>query len=322
MRIKLNREIVKFILLVLTLVLLGTSVLKIVEYFDKGNALDFLSGFNHKSITIDGVKYEKKPSLETFLIIGVDKYEAHNANHGYSNSHKADFLVLFVLDNKNDCYTALQLNRDTMTKIQILGERGEKTGEFVGQLALSNTYGKGGHDSCRNTVDAVENLLFGINIDHYLSLTMDAIVEINDFVGGVTVKVLEDMTSLSPEMQKDAEITLHGALTLDYIGAADNGNVSRAERQAQYFRELQKQLSGKDFGSQELLSIAEKLSDCVVSNCTATRFLSLYEKICTYQNNGFVSLDGETVLGGDFSEFYPDKENLKQTVISLFCKPE
>ena len=44
---------------------------------------------------------------------------------------------------------------------------------MTGQLALAHTYGSGEEDSCENTVLAVENLLYGVGIDHYVSLTMD-----------------------------------------------------------------------------------------------------------------------------------------------------
>ena len=46
----------------------------------------------------------------------------------------------------------IQLNRDTMTEIQILGVNGEPAVTMTGQLALAHTYGSGEEDSCENTV--------------------------------------------------------------------------------------------------------------------------------------------------------------------------
>ena len=92
---------------------------------------------------------------------------------GYVNNQQADFLLLLVMDKQHETCTPIQLNRDTMTQIQILGVTGEPAGTFTGQLALAHTYGSGEEDSCENTVLAVENLLYGMEIDHYVSLTMD-----------------------------------------------------------------------------------------------------------------------------------------------------
>ena len=83
-----------------------------------------------------------------------------------------------------------------MTQIRILGVTGEPAGTFTGQLALAHTYGSGEEDSCENTVLAVSNLLYGMEIDHYVSLTMDGVALLNDLVGGVTVEVLDDFSGI------------------------------------------------------------------------------------------------------------------------------
>ena len=51
-----------------------------------------------------------------------------------------------------------------------------------------------GQDSCRYQAKAVSNLLYGVSIDHFCSVTMDAVAVINDAVGGVSVQVMDDMT--------------------------------------------------------------------------------------------------------------------------------
>ena len=57
---------------------------------------------------------------------------------------------------------------------------------------------------------AVSNLLFGIEINHYLSFTMDAVALVNDLVGGVQVEVLDDLTFLDPALRKGETVTLKG----------------------------------------------------------------------------------------------------------------
>ncbi len=78
---------------------------------------------------------------------------------------------------------------------------------------------------------------------------MDAVPIINDAVGGVTVTVLDDMTSADPALEKGAEVTLQGKQALTYVrtrrGLDDSTNLHRMERQRQYMGELYKGLINK-----------------------------------------------------------------------------
>ena len=106
----------------------------------------------------NGTAYARREDLETVLLLGVDKFEGETPE-GYLNNQQADFLLLLVMDKQHETCTPIQLNRDTMTQIQILGVTGEPAGTFTGQLALAHTYGRGEADSCENTALAVSNLL-------------------------------------------------------------------------------------------------------------------------------------------------------------------
>ena len=111
-----------------------------------------------EKIYYDNQWYRLKDNLETVLIMGEDKFEAGEDDADYVNTRQTDFLLLLILDKTNQSCQILQLNRDTMTDIESYGVAGKSTGTFTGQLALAHTYGTGGKDSCRNTVQAVSNL--------------------------------------------------------------------------------------------------------------------------------------------------------------------
>ena len=104
-----------------------------------------------------------------------------------------------------------------MTQIQILGVTEEPAGSFTGQLALAHTYGSGEEDSCENTVLAVSNLLYGMEIDHYVSLTMDGVALLNDLVGGVPVEVLDDFSGIDDSLVQGETVTLRGRQALTYV---------------------------------------------------------------------------------------------------------
>ncbi|MCD8207334.1 MAG: LCP family protein, partial [Bacteroidales bacterium] len=125
----------------------------------------------------DGAWYKKKPGLESYLIMGLDEYEstAEHYEDTYTNNEQADFLLLVLFDKDENDITALQLNRDTMAEMSRLNSADATYDTVEQQLALAYSYGSGGSDSCINEVNAVSTLLYGVTIDHYVAITMDAI---------------------------------------------------------------------------------------------------------------------------------------------------
>lgn len=281
------------------------------------------SSVPQNAVEYNGEYYVPREGLQTILIMGLDKYEREESTFAYTNKMQSDFLLLAIIDEEDRTCDLLHLNRDTMTEIRRLGFGGADTGEFIGQLALAHTYGSGGSDSCLNAVRAVSDLLGGIKIDHYMTLTMDAVGKINDLVGGVTVTMLEDFTELDPAMKKGEEVTLKGDQALLYVrarqGVGDQTNLSRMERQRQYLNafygklmEANKKVDG--FLSSTLLKVNDDFeSDCTVNQLDA---LSDILEICTV--NPIVYMEGESVVGDEFVEFYIDEESRQETILSLF----
>ena len=273
----------------------------------------------------NGTAYAKREDLETVLLLGVDKFEGETPE-GYLNNQQADFLLLLVMDKENETCTPIQLNRDTMTQIQILGVTGEPAGTFTGQLALAHTYGSGEEDSCENTVLAVENLLYGVGIDHYVSLTMDGVALLNDLVGGVTVEVLDDFSGIDDSLVQGETVTLQGQQALTYVrsrgGLEDSSNLHRMERQRQYLSALQQQL--KAAVQQEdgfTLDALLQLNEYMVSDCTVDQLSDLGDSLAAYQVSDILTTPGDAQEGEVFMEFTVDEAALQQLVMDVFYEP-
>lgn len=273
----------------------------------------------------NGTAYAKIEGLETVLLLGVDKFEGETPE-GYINNQQADFLLLLVMDKQHETCTPIQLNRDTMTQIQILGVTGEPAGTFTGQLALAHTYGSGEEDSCENTVLAVENLLYGMEIDHYVSLTMDGVALLNDLVGGVTVEVLDDFSGIDESLVQGETVTLQGQQALTYVrsrgGLEDSSNLHRMERQRQYLSALQQQL--KAAVQQEdgfTLDALLQLNEYMVSDCTVNQLSDLGDSLAAYQVSDILTTPGDAQEGEEFIEFTVDEAALQQLVMDVFYEP-
>lgn len=278
------------------------------------------------ALTYDGEKYDLNENIETILVLGLDKFEQIEYE-SYNNDLQADFLMLLVIDNEAEKCTALHINRDTMTSMNVLGVAGDTVGVINQQIALAHTYGNGKEISCRNTAEAVSNLLMNIEIDYYLSVTMDAVSIYNDFVGGVELTVLDDFNGIDDTLVKGEKVNLNGEQALKYVrsryGLEDSSNSHRMERQRQYLRALyEKTKECINDDDNFIMNAAAKLSPYIVSNCSGTRLQAIMEKISDYELTEILDLEGETKKGEKYLEFYPDTKNIEETVLGLLYKPQ
>ena len=270
----------------------------------------------------NGAWYARK-ELETVLVMGVDKYAAQTSGDNYNQQQQADFLLLLVLDRKAGVCTALPLNRDTMTEITALGLAGERVGTFTGQLALAHTYGSGGLDSARNTGRAVSSLLYGVDIDHVMAFTMDAVPVLTDAVGGVPVLVEDDFSAMTDQLPMGQEVTLRGDLALTFVRGrggmgGEKTNLNRMARQSVYLQGLYSQLQSAAQNEGFLTQLLLELSPYLDTDCTAARLNDLYQTVAQGQLEVLDAPAGEAVVGSEFMEFYVDEDALQQTVIDLF----
>lgn len=275
----------------------------------------------------DGKQYVFDQKLETVLVLGLDSIEKDIDDDAYTNSNQADFLVLLVLDNESKRYSAIHINRDTMADVNVLGLAGEKTGTKNQQIALAHTYGNGGMKSCRNTADAVSKLLLGANIDHFASITMDAVAIINDSVGGVEVTVSDDFTGIDDTLVKGETVTLMGEHALNYVrtryGMDDSTNLKRMERQREYMMSLLKK--AKDVATEESNAFADaiiKLDGKVVSDCSAVYLQEIMQRVTDYEFLGIYVPEGTNEVGSKYIEFYVDRDSLTEIICNLLCKPK
>ncbi len=269
-----------------------------------------------------GHEYKLKDDVQTVLVLGLDKFETKNAQ-SYNNNKQADFLMLLVIDHANESCSALHINRDTIAEMDILGVAGDKVGTVSKQIALAHTYGNGKEVSCRNTADAVSDLLMGIQIDHYVSVTMDAVSVYNDFLGGVEVTVLDDFSGIDSTLIKGETVTLLGEHALNYVrtryGLDDSSNAQRMVRQRQYIEALyNKSVASIRNDESFVVNAGMKLADYIVSDCSGNALQAIAEKISGYTFAEIFELDGRNVRGKEHMEFYPDKDSVEETVVKLF----
>ena len=320
-----KRKLMRGLAVALLAVFLLTGAFLLLELWEKRQSIFPEQKTENTVYEYNGVEYVKNEDVESFLILGLDKFEDAINNDSYNNDQRADFLMLLVFDNSEKKFTAVHLNRDTMVNMNVLGVAGQKIGTVNKQLALAHTYGNGRDVSCRNTADAVSELLNGVKVNHYLSITMDAVPILNDLLGGVEVTVLDDFSGIDDTLIKGETVTLHGDHALTYVreryGLEDSSNSTRMVRQRQYMPAVyDKAMLKIENDDNFVIEASSKLADYIVSDRSVNQLQEIAKKLSQYKFTEIETLEGESVVKDGLMEFRPDADSIDKIVFELFYK--
>ena len=267
-------------------------------------------------VSWNGKRYRKKPALSLILLGGIDKEsdgETAARTSNYRNGGQADFLLLLAIDHGEKQIYQLQIDRDTMTEVMVLGVYGNETGTREMQICLAHSFGANREDNAKYTVDAVRGLLDGLEIDGYYMVDYSAVSTLTDALGGVTVTIPEDMTSVNPEWYKGHTITLQGkdaetfVRTRETVGAGTNAE--RMNRQASYIRgaisKMNQNLSRDNAFAGEFLATMRQIA---TTNLSEQALAEEINESHSYEVQPIDYLPGEyTLSDSGFVEFYPEE---------------
>ena len=275
-------------------------------------------------ISYNGQKYQHNDHIRTYLYMGIDKDGPVTEAEDSVSGGQSDAMFLIVVDSEKKTISVLSINRNTMTDVDVY----DKDGNFVEtrelQICLQHGFGDGMRTSCQRSVDAVSNLLYGEPVSGYIAMNMDAMPMMNDSVGGVTVEVLDDLTSPSRNvsLHKGETVTLNGDEAYVYLRSRDinefDSATERLNRQMQYIQAFVKQAKSKDAAT--LVSAYNAITDYIVTNVDVP---NLVNKLTTYEfdDSRMYTIPGETQMGEQYEEYHVDDEALYQLMLDIFYKP-
>lgn len=282
-------------------------------------------------IRYHGKKYRYNENLTTVLFMGIDqrskvieKYEDVSGQSG-----QADTIFLLVMDQENEELHAIGISRDTMTEIKLFDYRGGYLGTSRTHLGLAYCYGDGKETSCQYMVDAVSNLFYGIPINAYVAMNMEALIKLNDSIGGVTVTVPEDLTWAHPNLVKGKTLTLKGREALVFMKFRDitvpDSNTTRMQRQKQYIVNFMKKAAEEVRKDVSLpATIYKSLAEEMVTNISLKEAVYLAPIVLSMpmDTDNITMLKGEAVQGKVYDEIYVDDDALYELILDVFYVEE
>lgn len=282
-------------------------------------------------IGYNGKVYQYNEDIMTFLIMGIDQSGEVKLQEEGTDGGQADAIFLAVLNPHTHSMKLIGINRDTMTDVDVYSYFGNYVNTTTQQIALQHSYGDGGAKSAEYMVKAVSNLMFQLPISGYCAINMDAVSEINDAVGGVTLTCLEDISISGSKyhkgisLKKDEEVHLEGDAAFWYVKWRDTKEFesarNRLARQKQYLSAFVDQAKAALKEDMTLpVTMLNQLSKYIITDLSANEITYLASEAVSYTfgSNDIYSLEGETKLGNLNEEFYPDKDALNELIIEVF----
>ncbi len=272
--------------------------------------------------------YEYIDGILTFLVLGIDIDGPVSKSKDLVSGGQSDAIFLVVLNPDTKRISLIGVNRDTMVDIVMvgLGANGENLTTRA-ELAVQHGFGDGLHQSCELTRDAVSKLFYNLPIHGYVSFNMGGMAALNDAVGSVRLTVLEDMTEINPAWYQGAEVTLTGKDAYEYIHYR-NVNVfesarNRLARQKQYLSvfagtalaEIKKDITLP-------VTLYQAFKPYTVTDLELDEISYLASQVTGYQFDAeaIYTMEGTTVKGKRFEEFYPDQEALQDLILKVFYR--
>lgn len=327
MRKKNGKAAVIGVLAVVAIVLIGIVLLLVMQEKKKSTVVRQnnkaasgteaeASSTDYSEIVYNGEKYTYNTDLKTILFLGIDKNQDDVDPEFTGTAGRSDCMILFLVNTKDKKAQMISIPRESMTDVEIYSVDDQYLGMVNEQIALQYSYGDGGKNSCWLAKKTVSKMLKNIPIDAYMSMELDGLAAVTDEIGGLTLTVPEDYTSIDPSFKKGETLNLKGELAEKYVRKRDinefASNEGRMERQNQFIRALVPQM--KDRFSSDIQSLLDATKGYITTDMNVDEMKMLMT--CSLADET-LTIPGERISTGDNSpeEYHLDEDALMKMIV-------
>lgn len=307
------------LIFLLTVAVTIFAIIKIGEYRLKNDLLadekiELSDDYDYSAdVYHNGKAYYYNEDIVNVLILGVDRFATLKESQG-----QADSIYLASINTKEKQVNIFAISRNTLADVDVYGADGNYYATENQQICLSYAYGKDDEQSSLNCAKSVSRLLYGIPINAYYTIHLDAVADIVNAVGSVEVILNEDLPLAFPNKSKGDKIIINGSNALKYLMARGESNAPRLERQKEFinkFIALAKSKTAKDLSLP--LSIYKKISKRATTNIDASSVSYMASQLVNAKIN-MLTIDGVSGFDGKYETFEADKEKLYNLVLEKF----
>ena len=213
-----------------------------------------------------GVSVEAEASLENYrniAIFGIDSRE-----DTYSRGNRSDCIIIASINNTTKEVKLVSVYRDTYVDI-----------EGYGLDKITHAYSYGEAPLAISTLN--KNL--DLNIKEFVTVNFDAVKDIVDSIGGISMPITEEEVPRVPGITQAGTYNLTGEQALAYarIRYATGGDYKRTERMRDVLTAVVEKV--KTFNISQLNSLVDTVLPKLYTNITASDIFSLMPSLTSFK---------------------------------------
>ena len=251
-RKKLSAFLIAVLVLVIILVIIvGGTFLFINSKLGKIQRVDL----NEDDLNVSADVAENLSKFRNIAIFGIDSRE-----DTYSKGNRSDCIIIASMNNETKEVKLVSVYRDTYVQI-----------EGHGLDKITHAYSYGEAPLAIKTL----NTNFDLNITEFVTVNFDAVKEIVDDIGGISMDITSEEVSHIPGLTKAGTYNLTGEQALAYarIRHAEGGDYKRTERMRNVLTAVLNKV--KTFNISQINQFVDEVLPKIRTNITASDIFSL-----------------------------------------------
>ena len=258
------------ILLIILAIIIGGTFWFINSKLGKMQQVDL----NEEDLDVSAEVAENLSNFRNIAIFGIDSRE-----DSYSKGNRSDCIIIASMNNQTKEVKLVSVYRDTYVQI-----------EGYGLDKITHAYSYGEAPLAIKTL----NTNFDLNITEFVTVNFDAVKEIVDDIGGISMNITQEEVSHIPGLTKAGTYTLTGEQALAYarIRYAEGGDYKRTERMRDVLTAVLNKV--KTFSISELNQFVDKVLPKVYTNITAADVFSMIPSLTSIKITDSIGWPYET----------------------------
>ena len=258
------------VLLTLLVIIIGGTFWFVSDKLGKMQQIDL----KEEDLNVSAQAEENLADFRNIAIFGIDSRE-----DSYSKGNRSDCIIIASINNKTKEVKLVSVYRDTYVQI-----------EGHGLDKITHAYSYGEAPLAIKTLN--ENL--DLNIKEFVTVNFDAVKEIIDDIGGISMEITSEEVSHIPGLSKAGTYNLTGEQALAYarIRYATGGDYKRTERMRDVLTAVANKV--KTMNISQLNKLVNDLLPKVYTNITASDIFSLLPSVPSFKITDSIGWPYET----------------------------
>lgn len=239
------------ILLILLVIIIGGTFWFVSSKLGKMQQVDL----DENDLNVSAEVAENLSNFRNVAIFGIDSRE-----DTYSKGNRSDCIIIASMNNDTKEVKLVSVYRDTYVQI-----------EGHGLDKITHAYSYGEAPLAIKTL----NTNFDLNITEFVTVNFDAVKDIVDDIGGISMNITDEEVSHIPGLTKAGTYNLTGEQALAYarIRYAEGGDYKRTERMRDVLTAVLNKV--KTFNISQLNKFVDEILPKVYTNITASDVFSM-----------------------------------------------